>query len=43
MTLPPRSSVRTVTHDDSLRTVNRLLALGALLCLAAPLAGALVH
>ncbi|HEY7258868.1 MAG TPA: hypothetical protein VH459_07355 [Gaiellales bacterium] len=42
MTLP-RTRVRTVAQDESLTIVNRLLALGALLCLAAALAGALAH
>jgi hypothetical protein len=43
MTLPPRISVRTAARDDSLTIVNRLIALAATLCLAAALAGALVH
>ena len=43
MTVPPRSSVRAVAVDGSLRTVNRLLALAAALCLAAALAGTLVR
>jgi hypothetical protein len=42
MTLP-RTRVRTVAKDESLTIVNRLLALGALLCLAAALAGAFVN
>jgi hypothetical protein len=42
MTLP-RTNVRTAVRDDSLTIVNRLLALAALLCLAAVLAGALVR
>lgn len=42
MTLP-RTNVRIVARDDSLTIVNRLLALAALLCLAAALAGALVR
>ena len=41
MTLP-RTNVRTA-RDDSLTIVNRLLALAAMLCLAAALAGALVR
>jgi hypothetical protein len=43
MTLPPRTDVRAAARDDSLRIVNRLLALAAMLCLAAALAGALVR
>ena len=42
MTLP-RTNFRTAARDDSLTIVNRLLALAALLCLAAVLAGALVR
>lgn len=42
MTLP-RTTVRTAVRDDSLTIVNRLLALAAMLCLAAALAGALVR
>ncbi len=42
MTLP-RTNARAVARDDSLTIVNRLLALAALLCVAAALAGALVH
>jgi hypothetical protein len=42
MTLP-RTRVRTVTQDESLTVVHRLLALGTLLCLAAAVAGALVN
>ena len=42
MTLP-RTTVRTAARDDSLTIVNRLLALAAMLCLAAALAGALVR
>jgi hypothetical protein len=43
MTLPRTPRVRAVAQDGSLTLVNRLLALGALLCLAAALAGALVN
>ena len=42
MTLP-RTNVRAAARDDSLTIVNRLLALAAMLCLAAALAGALVR
>jgi hypothetical protein len=42
MTLP-RTRVRAVSQDGSLAIVNRLLAFGALLCLAGALAGALVR
>jgi hypothetical protein len=42
MTLP-RTNVRTAARDDSLTIVNRVLALGAMFCLAAALAGALVR
>jgi hypothetical protein len=42
MTLP-RTRVRAAAQDESLTIVNRLLVLGALLCLAAAVAGALVN
>jgi hypothetical protein len=42
MTLP-RTRVRAVSQDESLAIVNKLIGLGALLCLAAALAGAFVR
>jgi hypothetical protein len=43
MTLPRTPRVRAIAQDESLAVVNRLLALGALLCLGAAVAGALVN
>jgi hypothetical protein len=43
MTLPRTPRPRAIARDDSLSVVNRLLVLGALLCLAAALTGTLIH